>query len=210
MKNKIFQIIIVILVFTTNLNAQEIDKRHDVDYKIRLGETQRIVWDTSYFNSDINIYLWNGEKSKDTLIVSNYSGLTGYYNWLVPSDNEIGDYFRVKIELVSHPNRNISTQTFFAIHPSGGNTINSTNDENSKIDLKVYPNPSSSLVKIQANNNISDIIIFDNTGKEIINIDNLKSKIYSINMSDYANGLYIFQISFANGQIFTEKVIISE
>lgn len=61
------------------------------------NSTQVITWDSSYYNSDVSIYLWNADSSSYSLIADSIDYSLGYYQWIIPSNQPIGDYFKIKV-----------------------------------------------------------------------------------------------------------------
>ena len=86
-----------------------------------------------------------------------------------------------------------------------GNTVGITN-ANKEISVNVYPNPATDFVSFNSSTNINAITIFDNSGKFVKNI-NPNRFTYTIDVSDFAKGIYHAEIS--NGiTTKTEKFII--
>ena len=84
-----------------------------------------------------------------------------------------------------------------------GNTVGITNTDKG-LSVNVYPNPASDFVSFNSSTNINSISIFDNNGKLIKNM-NPNRFTYTIDVSDFANGIYHAEIS--NGiSTKTEKV----
>ena len=86
-----------------------------------------------------------------------------------------------------------------------GNTVGITNTDKG-LSVNVYPNPASDFVSFNSSTNINSISIFDNNGKLIKNM-NPNRFTYTIDVSDFAKGIYHAEIS--NGiSTKTEKFII--
>ncbi len=83
-------------------------------------------------------------------------------------------------------------------------------DINSKNSFSIFPNPSSDFFQIKSNNNSiqkNTVIIFNQLGSIVENIKlNIKGNI--ISTKNYPSGLYFVQITNANGQAETHKLII--
>ena len=74
-----------------------------------------------------------------------------------------------------------------------GNTVGITNAKKG-ISVNVYPNPATDFVSFNSSTNINTITIFDNSGKLIKNI-NPNRFTYTIDVSDFAKGIYHAEIS---------------
>jgi hypothetical protein len=69
-------------------------------------------------------------------------------------------------------------------------------DEKQVKDFNVYPNPSEGTFYI-ADENIEQVNVFTSSGKQILEQSNNQA----IDLSDYSDGLYIFQVSNHNGTV---------
>jgi photosystem II stability/assembly factor-like uncharacterized protein len=76
-------------------------------------------------------------------------------------------------------------------------------DVATKSNLKVYPNPATSVVNFNAEKQISSVVLMDMTGKVVA-----KSTGSSINVSSFAAGVYVAQVKYANGSVENTKVIV--
>ncbi|MDR2204932.1 MAG: T9SS type A sorting domain-containing protein [Flavobacteriaceae bacterium] len=72
-----------------------------------------------------------------------------------------------------------------------------------KSNLQIYPNPTSDVVKISANNDIRSIAIFDMSGKLVKTFAGAKE----INVSSLAKGNYVLQVHYVNGGVENTKLI---
>ncbi len=77
-------------------------------------------------------------------------------------------------------------------------------DENIKMSLKIYPNPSHGKLNLQADMPIKNIRIIDATGREIIH-KSVQSNLFTTNLAQ--QGIYFISVKLNNGQIITKKII---
>ncbi len=70
----------------------------------------------------------------------------------------------------------------------------------------VYPNPASNAVNIKSDFEIESIIIYNHSGQVISN-EQVQTKMYQINTSQYTPGLYFFQVETTEGTI-SKRIII--
>lgn len=82
----------------------------------------------------------------------------------------------------------------------------STNDSTIKREnmMKIYPNPTSSILFFEGKDQVKNIIVFDISGKIFKNIENSKSN--TIDISDLAKGIYFIKIISEN-TTYVKKVI---
>lgn len=90
---------------------------------------------------------------------------------------------------------------FYAAGPS------KVKDIASEINLKVYPNPVTSNLHIQAEENIRSIRIMNTLGQEVYS-SAVNSKQYNVNVSEYNNGIYLLQVISDKGTS-TQKIQIN-
>lgn len=73
--------------------------------------------------------------------------------------------------------------------------------------ISIYPNPTNSYINIASEIEISDIYIIDISGKEIMN-KNINSYNSSLNVENFANGIYFVKIKNINGNFTVKKLLI--
>jgi len=94
-------------------------------------------------------------------------------------------------------NSNGDVATFFTT------TLSNTNFD--KVELTIYPNPTSNLLHIETKQtDVTAVEIFDLQGKSVKQVSLVNET--NINVSDLANGMYFIKIATANGQV-TRKFV---
>lgn len=73
---------------------------------------------------------------------------------------------------------------------------------------KVYPNPANSQVRIEAENNIESVMVYNMLGA-LVETVNADSKTVNINLNQYSNGVYFFNIRQSNGVVTNQRVVVS-
>jgi hypothetical protein len=66
-------------------------------------------------------------------------------------------------------------------------------------EVQLYPNPASEIVNIQCSQALSDISMYDQTGRTIFNATGIRRDQYEINTSLLSKGMYFIRISFLDG-----------
>jgi hypothetical protein len=94
---------------------------------------------------------------------------------------------------------------------TGIHTVDIT--DNNKVGFKVYPNPAKDIVNVVPENLPSASCIIEIYNSLGVLVQMLKqennSNYYSIDISNYSNGLYILKVINFNNQVFTQKLIIN-
>lgn len=73
------------------------------------------------------------------------------------------------------------------------------------------PNPASNQISFNLNNDrvfINELIVFDLSGKIILEVDTIGSDSYTLNLNDYASGMYLAKITTNTNQSKTLKFIV--
>lgn len=73
---------------------------------------------------------------------------------------------------------------------------------------KVYPNPTNSQVRIEAENDIESVMVYNMLGA-LVETVNADSKTVNINLNQYSNGVYFFNIRQSNGVVTNQRVVVS-
>jgi hypothetical protein len=83
--------------------------------------------------------------------------------------------------------------------------------ENELKDIDIYPNPFNDKLYIDLNNVIAghQILIYDNLGRLVINLENKKEEIVVINSDKLSNGVYIIDIR-NNKSSLRKKIILNK
>lgn len=140
-----------------------------------------------------------------------YYKAANYIELLPSSDNSIGFEAEYGSEFVAY----IEGCTNNFVYRNG-NIVNQSFEEKEKYDflekevkeLSIVPNPSSNSIEIlMKNSTFNKVIITSTDGKIVLdkNIDNSES--FQVDVSSYANGLYIVNVIDKDGQVYNQKLI---
>lgn len=160
-----------------------------------------------YFNSDLsswdvgNVTEMYGMFCNSGLSTSNYDAiLNGWSELNLESDITL-DAEGINYCLGEDARQSIIDNFGWDINDAGYDCTTSSIIDENKLDVSIYPNPTSGLLNIEGNNNNLKTIVFDMLGKEIMT----QSSSNSIDLSHLENGIYIMRIS--DGQnVSSQKV----
>ena len=74
--------------------------------------------------------------------------------------------------------------------------------------IRIYPNPTQGSVTLENSTGINSIKIVDLSGKEVLNVKDVNSITYSIDLSALKPGTYVLQVENSDDQWTVEKLII--
>jgi hypothetical protein len=74
---------------------------------------------------------------------------------------------------------------------------------------KIYPNPATSEVNILAGHLISQLEIFDITGKKLLVNPNVPTNTVRIDITSFQPGIYLLKITDESGRVFSEKFMVN-
>ena len=73
---------------------------------------------------------------------------------------------------------------------------------------KIYPNPANSMVRVEAANSIESVMVYNVLGALVQTVP-ANSNIVNMDMSQYSNGVYLFNIRQSNGTVSNQRVVVS-
>lgn len=73
--------------------------------------------------------------------------------------------------------------------------------------LKIYPNPASKIINIDIDENIQQIVIYDFSGKKVLELTNIIGK--QVDVSNLDNGIYLFELT-SNLSVYSQKLIVNK
>lgn len=157
-------------------------------------------------------FVWAGDVGGTGTAYKYYAGNSVYVN-----NNEIFVGGNVTATFDADPTSGIFNMTAssttssdaFILKLSNSGTTTSISNYDSKDNFKIYPNPSSQEITIELNseNKMSQIIITNYLGEQIIKMDNIENNLQKININNLPAGIYQVSIN-SNNQIFSSKLVI--
>jgi hypothetical protein len=73
--------------------------------------------------------------------------------------------------------------------------------------LKIYPNPTSGMVELEMAESVLRVSVWNTTGKQLMQMDNIRRSEMPINISGFESGIYILKVQFDNGEVLTDKIL---
>ncbi|MBX7093377.1 MAG: T9SS type A sorting domain-containing protein [Flavobacteriales bacterium] len=137
-------------------------------------------------------------------------------NW---GDGDV-EYFGIHSDtLISHYYQTQGTYTVTMIAKACGDSDTTSMsvvastlglDENDKLKIKIWPNPTDNEVSIQFNELLNEVNLelFDVTGRNCLTKQFLTSKTIHLELSGLNPGIYLLRITDQNGIVFTKKIIL--
>ncbi len=128
-------------------------------------------------------------------------------DWTTLDLTSLGAINKVRFELSSSDNGNygMNTPAYLALDNINFSSYTSVNEFSANNDLKLYPNPTTSILNVSGNFENSDLSIFNLAGQKVVGLT-----IYNyntpVNVAHLANGIYTLRIQKDN-EIITSKFI---
>ena len=82
---------------------------------------------------------------------------------------------------------------------SFGTSQNMSVAEQETANISYYPNPVQDILYLSSKENISEVLVYDLTGKMIVNKNSFKNNEYTIDFSNFTKGVYLVKIKFGEG-----------
>jgi len=106
-------------------------------------------------------------------------------------------------------------ETFVKVESDGGEVVFNVTVDGELLTVtelsstaKVYPNPANNQVRIESAKNIQSVLVYNVMGVLVETIP-ANSMIVNVNLSQYSNGVYFFNIRQSDGTISNQRVVVS-
>ncbi len=132
-----------------------------------------------------------------------YSSNTSYGQSAMASASPNGDKICFKSDFGTGPNTNPSVvYSFFAnLDPA------SPVEEQQFVEVRIYPNPANNIINVQSAESIKNVSIYTITGQKLKHQDAFKSKNMTIDIQNFAKGIYLLKLKTIKG-IVTKRISI--
>jgi plastocyanin len=163
---------------------------------INAGDTVMFNIASNHTSEEVSLATWNANNSTSN------GGFSLPFGGGMIVPTQVKTYYYV---CIPHAGAGMKGQIIVNL-PTGISQANETG----KI-LKMTPNPTSNFTQIHTglqNSNISKLIIFDITGKEIYRRENVTNN-FILDVTSFKNGIYLVRIEL-EGYIRTSKLIVSK
>ena len=125
-----------------------------------------------------------------------------------------GEEFHFNVAPIASNGRSVA-ETFIKVESDGGEVTYNVSVDGELLTVtevsskaKVYPNPASNRVRIESAKSIESVMVYNAMGvlMEIIPADGM---IVNVNLSQYSNGVYFFNIRQSDGTVTNQRVVVS-
>jgi hypothetical protein len=106
-------------------------------------------------------------------------------------------------------------ETFIKVESDGGEVLFNVTIDGELLSIseisstaKVYPNPANDQVRIVANNSIESVMVYNMMGALVETIP-ANGMSMNVNLSQYSNGVYFFNIRQSDGTVSNQRVVVS-
>jgi len=108
-------------------------------------------------------------------------------------------------DYAAHPGQSSGTGDFLIDRIEFTNTVSV--EDNQLGYFEVYPNPVKDFVRVNTENTIKEISIFDLTGKKIMKVNNSVNNNQNINVHNLNQGIYLIKVTDIKNNIGTQKFV---
>jgi hypothetical protein len=170
------------------------------------GTQQAITW-TSDVTSNLRIVLL--KNGLQYAVIAGALPNTGIFNWFIPATIIAGTDYTVKISSCIDPLISDVSDGNFSIIASGSNSSQKTitgTDEIANLQVKVYPNPATDKININADRTIDNVRLLNGIGQIVMQIDAGTNHV-QLNVEGLKSGIYFLSIETGN-TTSTRKLMI--
>ena len=174
---------------------------------LTVGSTHVITW-TSDVTSNLRIVLL--KNGIQYAVIAGALPNSGSFNWLIPATIIAGTDYTVKVSCCLNPVLSDVSDGPFSIIIAGDNSDLKTiadEQENDNVEVKIYPNPATDIININADRNIDNIKILNSVGQIVSNNDANASQV-QLYVDGYKSGIYFIRIE-TGTTTTTRKVMIN-
>lgn len=160
-------------------------------------------WDASQNSEIIGYHIY--ESDSEFGVFNRVTTSTIIENTYAINNYQMGNWYMVKAVKI------VESGCGQFLHPSLGISIEGSltlgvDKQITSDTITIYPNPSSDVFNLKSGKDISSLSITSLTGTVILN-RNLNSKAFSINLKNFASGIYIVKMQTSKGGIYYKKII---
>lgn len=184
------------------------------DYVAAVPLSVNLMLKAAWNNENAKLWLdLNGSKYTNYTIYKSVDG--GQFKTISASSELINETIYVTDWNAANTNGNSISYRIKLIDPTG--KVTTTNiatlilqNKNGNANLNLFPNPASDLLNIKSNIELTKIELVNNLGQISFEtkIDNKKN--FSINVKEFAEGVYIFRAYDTEGNVRQQKVVINK
>ena len=215
------------LEFTQDMSGTHVEEMSDLEVSIWVQNYNTKELFNSHFAYEYtdehpypveNLALIQDEEAEENTMVASWeapalgnpTGYDVYVNNVLVAENttdlsysfpgELGAYYTVAVVALYGQDQN-SVKTIAGME----NTWSVAENEVST--CKVYPNPANDQVRIESANGIESVMVYNVMGALVETIP-ASNMIVNVNLSQYSNGVYFFNIRQSNGTVSNQRVVV--
>ena len=172
---------------------------------------------------EAEVYVTNGNYASHTpieIIAITETNETGAQYLIIEPSNELpytineGEDFIFNIRPNAPVGRSIA-ETLIKVESNGGEVIYYVTVDGELLSIselsstaKVYPNPANGQVRIESSNGIESVMVYNAMGT-LVEIIPANGMVLNVNLSQYNNGVYFFNIRQSDGTVSNQRVVVN-
>jgi poly(3-hydroxybutyrate) depolymerase len=88
--------------------------------------------------------------------------------------------------------------------------VSAVNEVVAAAEVNIFPNPATSYVQVQSGQAINSVLVYDQTGRAVVQVNDLNKENYELNTTALSKGVYFVKIKFSNenNTPIVKKIII--
>jgi len=125
-----------------------------------------------------------------------------------------GEDFGINLSPLSSVGRSVE-ETTVVVESSAGNVVFNVTVDGELLKVtelsstaKVYPNPANGQVRIEADNSIESVRVYDMMGSLVESLS-ANGRALNVDLSSYSNGVYFFSVRESDGSITNQRVVVN-
>jgi len=152
------------------------------------------LWISTDFSGDVSSATWT-----ELTFTEPYDDGSSYGDWTASGNIDLSSYdsqaFNIAFKYTGgDPGATTTWQIDDVVITGTGTGVRELNNS-----LNIFPNPATSVLNINSNSNINNIIITNVIGQRVMNIDNINENNTSVELASLSNGVYLLNIENVDG-----------
>lgn len=187
------------------------------DLGLIVNGAQQVMLDLEQTSAELSVANGN-HNSQSPIQITTIAEEQGYLTFTM--ENELpytlnyGENFNFRIEPINNPVKSVAT-TIVKVESDNGTVefLVEIDGELLKVtelasETKIYPNPANSSVRIEADNSIESVRVYDMMGSLVESLS-ANGRALNVDLSSYSNGVYFFSVRESDGSITNQRVVVN-